>query len=79
LQEAEKRGLPCLFKLRHTEKVKTLVSQMQHAGAAWEDTGQGWEVLETTLRLSGLCARSLFPETGNTIITEEVRKIPTRK
>jgi hypothetical protein len=53
LKEAEKRGLPCLFKLRHTNKVKTLVSQMQRAGAAWEDSGQGWEVLEATLRLSG--------------------------
>ena len=53
LKEAEKRGLPCLFKLRHTDKVKTLVSQMQRAGAAWEDSGQGWEVLEAKLRLSG--------------------------
>ena len=25
----------------------------QRAGAAWEDSGQGWEVLEATLRLSG--------------------------
>ena len=48
LKEAEKRGLPCLFKLRHTDKVKTLVSQMQRAGAAWEDSGQGWEVLEAS-------------------------------
>jgi hypothetical protein len=39
LKEAERRGLPCLFKLRHTDKVKTLVSQMQRAGAAWEDSG----------------------------------------
>ena len=54
LKEAERRGLPCLFKLRHTEKVKTLVSQMQRAGAAWEDTGQGWEVLEATLALERL-------------------------
>ena len=51
LQEAEKRGLPCLFKLRHTDKVKTLVSQMQRAGAAL-NSGQGWEVLEAKLRLS---------------------------
>ena len=54
MKEAERRGLPCLFKLRHTEKVKTLVSQMQRAGAAWEDTGQGWEVLEATLALERL-------------------------
>jgi hypothetical protein len=28
---------------------------------------------------TGLCARSLFPETGDTIITEDVRKFPSRK
>ena len=26
-----------------------------------------------------MCGRSLFPETGDTIITEEVRKFPIRK
>ena len=26
-----------------------------------------------------VCARSLFPETGDTIITEDVRKFPSRK
>ena len=26
-----------------------------------------------------VCGRSLFPETGDTIITEEVRKFPIRK
>ena len=53
LGEAEARGLPCLFKLRHTARVKTLVSQMQRAGAAWQDAGSGWEVLEASLKLSG--------------------------
>lgn len=53
LAEAEARGLPCLFKLRHTAKVKTLVSQAQRSGAAWQDAGEGWEVMESTLRLSG--------------------------
>jgi hypothetical protein len=28
---------------------------------------------------TGLCARSLFPETGDTIITEDVRKFPSRE
>ena len=51
--EAEARGLPYLFKLRHTSKVKTLVRQMQRAGAVWQDAGSGWEVFEATLRLSG--------------------------
>jgi hypothetical protein len=29
--------------------------------------------------LDTVCGRSLFPETGDTIITEEVRKLPIRK
>lgn len=50
---AEARDLPYLCKLRHTAKVKTLVRQMQRVGAAWQDAGDGLEVLEATLRLSG--------------------------
>lgn len=50
---AEARELPYLCKLRHTAKVKTLLRQMQRAGAAWQDAGDGWEVLEASLRLSG--------------------------
>ena len=53
LGECEARGLPCFFKLRHTAKVKTLLAQMQRAGAVWTDAGEGWEVLEARLRLSG--------------------------
>jgi len=50
---AEARDLPYLCKLRHTPKVKTLLRQMQRTGAAWQDAGDGWEVIEATLRLSG--------------------------
>lgn len=53
LSECERRGLPAFFKLRHTAKVKTLLAQMQRAGAAWTDAGEGWEVCEAQLRLSG--------------------------
>lgn len=53
LSEAEARDLPCLLKLRYTAKVKTLVQQMQTNGAAWQDAGDGWEVMESTLKLSG--------------------------
>lgn len=53
LAEAETRGLPCLFKLRHSPKVKTLVRQAMRAGAQWQDAGAGWEVLEASLRLAG--------------------------
>ena len=51
--EHEERGLPYLFKLRHTAGVKDLVVRMMRQGAAWEDCGDGWQALETTLRLGG--------------------------
>jgi len=53
LAAAEARGLPCFFKLRHTAKVKSLVARMQRSGAEWTAAGEGWEVLESSLRLSG--------------------------
>ena len=51
LQHKE-RGLPYLFKLRHTPKVRDLVVRMMRQGALWQDCGDGWQALETTLRLS---------------------------
>ena len=51
--EHEERGLPYLFKLRHTAKVKELVVRMMRQGARWQDCGDGWEALESSLRLSG--------------------------
>jgi hypothetical protein len=53
LSAAEERALPCLFKLRHTAKVKTLIGQALRAGGAWEEAGDGWEVMTAALRLSG--------------------------
>ena len=53
LREAEARSLPCLLKLRHSEKVRALVTRMQCGGGRWEDAGDDWEVLESSLRLSG--------------------------
>ncbi len=51
--EHEERGLPYLSKLRHTLKVKELVIRMMRQGALWQDCGDGWQALETTIRLSG--------------------------
>ncbi len=51
--EHEQRDLPYLFRLRHTAKVKELVTRMMRRGALWQDCGDGWEAMETTLRLSG--------------------------
>ena len=53
LSECEARGLPGFFKLRHTAKVKALLTRVQRAGGAWQDAGAGWEVMEAALRLSG--------------------------
>ena len=53
LRAAEERGLPCLFKLRHTAKVKTLIQRALRAGGVWENAGDGWEVMTAALRLNG--------------------------
>jgi len=51
--ECEERGLPYLFKLRHTAKVKELVVRMKRLGSAWQDCGDGWQALETSIKLKG--------------------------
>ena len=51
--ECEERSLPYLFKLRHTAKVKALVQRMMREGSRWQDCGDGWQALESTLRLQG--------------------------
>jgi len=37
ITEHEERGLPYLFNLRHTAKVKDLVNRMMRQGALWQD------------------------------------------
>jgi hypothetical protein len=51
--EHEERELPYLFKMRHTARIKELVQRMMRQGALWQDCGDGWQSLETTIRLSG--------------------------
>ena len=51
--EFEQRGLPYLFKLRHTLKVKSLVQRLMSQGSRWQDAGEGWQAIEATLKLSG--------------------------
>ncbi len=48
------RGLPYLFKLRHTAKVKDLVTRMMRQGALWQDCGDGWQALERGMSLKSL-------------------------
>lgn len=51
--EFEQRGLPYLFKLRHTTKIKDLVREhLRHSGG-WQACADGWEAAEATVRLGG--------------------------
>lgn len=50
--DAEARGIPYLFKLRQTGKVKRLLQQL-FTREDWIPAGQGWEGLESRLRLTG--------------------------
>lgn len=53
MSEAETRGLPYLLKLRKSEKVKSLIHRMKGHEARWKDAGDGWEVIESKLKLTG--------------------------
>lgn len=53
MAECEERGLPYLFKLRHTAGVKQLVRTLLADGARWQDGGDGWQAMEGRLRLKG--------------------------
>jgi hypothetical protein len=57
MAEFEAQGLPYLFKLRHTAKVKTLVQRCLREQACWQEAGAGWQVLEAELQLSGWSQR----------------------
>lgn len=63
--EYEERGLPYLFKMRHTAKVKELVTRMMRQGGLWQDCGDGWQALETTIRLSGWTPAHRTPHPKN--------------
>jgi hypothetical protein len=52
MREAERRGLPYLFKLRLTSNVKRLIERFSYQDE-WTETGQGWQAKESTLRLTG--------------------------
>lgn len=52
MAECEARGIPFLFKLRQTPKVKTLIHALEQKGG-WVDCGQGFEGIEGELCLTG--------------------------
>ncbi len=51
--EFEEKGLPYLFKLRHTPRVKALVQTCMRMGCGWQEVADGWEAMEARLKLSG--------------------------
>lgn len=54
MSEAEKRGLPYLFKLKATKNVQRLIERlMTQKGGVWEPAGQGWEGQSSELQLHG--------------------------
>jgi hypothetical protein len=52
MSEAERRGLPYLFKLRLTANVKRGIAQAMNQ-EGWTKAGQGWEGSKSLLRLTG--------------------------
>lgn len=52
MRDAQKRSMPYLFKLRQTSNVKRLIERLFSRGD-WVDAGQGWEGIESQLRLTG--------------------------
>ena len=52
MRDAEQRGIPYLFKLRQTSKVKSLIKQA-FSRHGWVNAGQGYEGIEDELRLTG--------------------------
>lgn len=54
LCECESRGLPHLFKLKITAKVKNLIGKLAlQQGQQWTPAPGGWDVLESCVKLSG--------------------------
>ena len=51
MQEFEAKGLPYLFKLSHSPKVKVLVQECLRHQGSWLDAGDGWQVMEAELKL----------------------------
>ena len=56
MQEAEKRGMPYLFKLRKSVKVKALMEEAFYR-RDWMEAGQGWQGVEESLQLTGWTKR----------------------
>ena len=49
----------------HTAKVKDLVNRMMRQGALWQDCGDGWEALESSVKLSGWTQQRVAEDRGH--------------
>lgn len=76
MEEAEKRNIDYLFKLRQTSKVKALIEDLVPY-AKWQNAGQGWEGTEAGLQLGGWSLKRrvivLRKELKGQIVLEDVR------
>lgn len=53
LGNLEARNINYLFKIKHTKKVKDLIKALDNGVNYWANAGQGWEGIETKLKLMG--------------------------
>ncbi len=49
----EGRNIPFLFKLKRTSKVKKLLKNLENPNVEWEDAKDGWDGLDTEIKLDG--------------------------
>lgn len=49
----EARNINYLFKIKHTKKIKDLISILDNGANYWTNAGQGWEGIETKIKLMG--------------------------
>ena len=52
MSRCEAEGLKYLLRLRLTKNVKRAIERLA-SGGGWQDAGQGWQGVDTTLRLTG--------------------------
>lgn len=53
LSPLEKLGIPYLFKMKQSPKVKSLIQLLDQKDSKWSDAGQGWQGISSFLKLSG--------------------------
>jgi hypothetical protein len=52
LSEIESQGIPYLFKIKQTKKIKDLINLISQRDEKWADAGKGWEGVCSSIQLS---------------------------